>query len=618
LQVEAESTSLPASRRRSRSPWLRAAVVGGASLLLVFGIGVAFAGSPDLIAPGIKIAGVDVGDRSVSEARQLLAQRSQGLSATPVLFLVGGHRFAVKPNELGIKVDWASAVAKAQRDGSGLAPFRGFKRLVLRLRGENVTPSITVWSSALDYELGRMAKAVDRPATPARLVLHGLRPVVLPAASGVRLDTKAAGDMIARALASFERGQPVVLPVVTAAPSVTAAALQPAAAKARLVVSAPVRLRLGPARWLIPRRQLAKLLQLPEQAGQPLAIGGPQADRYFARFQRTVEHAPADATFAVSGSHVRIVPGVPGLALDVPATADALLAAALRPLHRTARVVVGTAQPTRTTADARAMGIIGLVSSYETFFGGVPNRIHNVELVARLIDDKLIAPGATFSFNQTTGDRTAAKGFLTAPVIINGELSTGLGGGVCQVSTTVFNAAFEAGLGITARTNHALYISHYPLGRDATVNYPDVDLRFVNDTPHWLLLRTFVTSSSLVVNLYGTPVHRRVVSTATPLVATGPVPVKKTPDPTLAKGKTVVDQTGTPPLATSVHRIVYAPNGKVLHDDTWHSSYVAQPTLERIGTKKPAKKPQPAATTPGTTTPAGPNGPVPPPLSPPQ
>ena len=124
----------------------------------------------------------------------------------------------------------------------------------------------------------------------------------------------------------------------------------------------------------------------------------------------------------------------------------------------------------------------------------------------------MIAPGETFSFNGTTGARTADKGFREAPVIINGELQTGLGGGVCQVSTTVFNAAYEAGLPIVSRTNHALYISHYPQGRDATVNYPDTDLKFTNDTGHWLLLRTWVGSSSLTVALYGTPVHRRVVS----------------------------------------------------------------------------------------------------------
>jgi VanW like protein len=135
-----------------------------------------------------------------------------------------------------------------------------------------------------------------------------------------------------------------------------------------------------------------------------------------------------------------------------------------------------------------------------------------------------------FSFNRTTGERNAAKGFLEAPVIVNGELTTGLGGGVCQVSTTVFNAAFDAGLKITERTNHALYISHYPQGRDATVDYPGVDLKFVNDTGSWLLLRTFVSSSSLTVNLYGTPVHRKVVSSATPLVAHGVPPLKKTVD----------------------------------------------------------------------------------------
>src|SRR5205085_4384765 len=185
----------------------------------------------------------------------------------------------------------------------------------------------------------------------------------------------------------------------------------------------------------------------------------------------------------------------------------------------------------RSTEAARAMGITGLVSSYTTVYGGEANRIHNVQLVAHLVDGKLIAPGATFSFNATTGERSASKGFLEAPVIINGELQTGLGGGVCQVSTTVFNAAYEAGLKITERTNHQLYISHYPTGRDATVNYPDTDLRFVNDTKHWLLLRTFVGSYSLTVSLYGTSPHRKVVSDTAPLTEAGPVPVRETADP---------------------------------------------------------------------------------------
>ena len=142
-------------------------------------------------------------------------------------------------------------------------------------------------------------------------------------------------------------------------------------------------------------------------------------------------------------------------------------------------------------------------------------------------------------------------------MIVNGELTTGLGGGVCQVSTTVFNAAFEAGLKITERTNHALYISHYPQGRDATVDYPDVDLQVRQRHGHWLLLRTFVGSSSLTVNLYGTPTDRKVTSTTAPLVAHGVPPVKKTIDPTLKPGEKVVDDRGVPAMSTSVTRDVY-------------------------------------------------------------
>src|SRR5205814_8816034 len=192
----------------------------------------------------------------------------------------------------------------------------------------------------------------------------------------------------------------------------------------------------------------------------------------------------------------------------------------------------------------------------------------------------------------------------------NGELKTGLGGGVCQVSTTVFNAAYEAGLSIVSRTNHALYISHYPQGRDATVNYPDVDLKFVNDTGHWLLLRTWVGSSSLTVARYGTPIHRRVVSEVAPLVAHGAIPETAQYDPSLPAGERVVEQAGEPARTTSVHRRVYAVDGKLLYDSTFYSSYRAEPTLVRVGTHplpKPAKptkpkQPKPATTTTTTTT----------------
>ncbi|HEY6067272.1 MAG TPA: VanW family protein, partial [Gaiellaceae bacterium] len=277
----------------------------------------------------------------------------------------------------------------------------------------------------------------------------------------------------------------------------------------------------------------------------------------------------------------------------------ALLSAILSPDARLAKISVTPLAVSRTTEQAQAMGIVGLVGSYETFYGGDANRINNVQLVSHLIDGTLIGPGATFSFNGTTGERSAAKGFLEAPVIINGEVTTGLGGGVCQVSTTVFNAAYEAGLPIVERTNHALYISHYPQGRDATVNYPDVDLKFRNDTGGWLLLRTWVGSSSLTVALYGTPTHRRVETETRPLVITGPAPTKDVRDPTMFKGEKVVEQTGEPPRSTSVRRKVYDAAGKLLTDATFYSSYRGEPTVVRVGTKP---KPGSTTTTDSTTT----------------
>jgi vancomycin resistance protein YoaR len=409
------------------------------------------------------------------------------------------------------------------------------------------------------------------------------------------LDRAAAAATIVHELASLQRTAGIVeLPLRRTVPRITTADLRRAARQARVATSAPVRLTLGPTRWLLRPRRIAELLRLPSGGRTTVALAGPAAERWLAALGRRVAKPPRDATFAVDGSRVHVVPARPGVRLDTAAAADAVLAAALRrdPARRVATLPVAEAPPARSTAAARGMGITGLVSSYTTDYGGIPNRIHNVQLVAHLIDGTLIAPGATFSFNGTTGARTAAKGFLEAPVIVNGELTTGLGGGVCQVSTTVFNAAFEGGLEITQRTNHALYISHYPQGRDATVDYPDVDLKFVNDTPHWLLLRTFVGASSLTVSLYGTPVHRKVVSETSPLVVREQPPVQKTVDPSLKPGEVVVDDPGEPALSTSVTRDVYAPDGKLLHHDVWYSSYRASPKLVRVG---PTEKPKPKA-----------------------
>jgi vancomycin resistance protein YoaR len=551
-----------------------------------------FAGSKNRLAAGTRIGGIDVGGLTAAEAKSQLASQAARLATVPVAFTAGGKQFRLTARQLGVVADWGAAVDSAMRNGGGVGLVRGYRRLSLELFPKDVAPPIKAYDAGLDYELQLIAKAVNAPARDATLVRRGLHITIAGGASGRTLDRAGARKEIIGALASFSR-TPVSLPVTVATPRTTIASLTAAQRRASLVVSAPVRVIVGDTTLRIPRWRLATILDL-----DTVRFTGPAADRYFARLEKQVDRAPKDAGFAVVSNKISVVPAETGLQLDVPRAAAAVLAAAARPTNRVTRLPLAVAQPKRSTAAAQAMGITGVVGTYETIYGGDPNRIHNVQLVAHLVDNKLIAPGTTFSFNGTTGERSADKGFLEAPVIVNGELQTGLGGGVCQVSTTVFNAAFEAGLPITARTNHALYISHYPLGRDATVNYPDTDLKFVNDTGHWLLLRTFVGSSSLVVSLYGTPVHRRVESIAQPLRFVAAPPVQKTVDATLKPGQVVVDDPGVPAQSTSVERKVYAADGKLLSDATWYSSYRAEPKIVRVGPKKAKpKKPKPATTT---------------------
>jgi vancomycin resistance protein YoaR len=561
-------------------------------VLLAVTVAIVYAGSPGTIARGIKVDGIDVGGLSAAEATVALERRSRTVLAKPVSFVAGDRTFELKASDIRLEPDWAASIASARHAGDGLGPLRGFRRLKLRFFGDNLSAKATYDQAALNATLARIAKRIDRLHREAAVVLHGLRPAIVPARAGSVLDRDAAGQTIVAALASLSRGRSISLPLKVDEPEVTAPMLAPALAKTRVAVSKPVVLTLGPTRYKLPRWRVAPLLKLPAGGATTLRIGGPGADAYFKRLRKVVDTPAHDADFLVTSGGITIKPAVDGRVLDVPKTADALLAAALRRLNRVTPIVVATNPPKRTTADAQAMGINGIVGSYTTSYGGVPNRIHNVQVVSHLVDDTLIAPGKEFSFNDTTGDRNAAKGLLEAPVIINGELKTGLGGGTCQVSTTVFNAAYEAGLPITARTNHALYISHYPQGRDATVNYPDTDLKFVNDTDHWLLLRTFVSASTLTVNLYGTPQHRRVESEVSSLRTTGPVPTVITKDPKLLKGKRVVDETGSAPLSTSVTRRVYGENGKLLYENTWYSSYVGEKEKVRIGTKKPKPKPK--------------------------
>jgi vancomycin resistance protein YoaR len=581
--------------RTARLAWRWAlvafAVVAAAAAVLSF----AFAGSASRLAEGTRIAGVDVGGLTPEEAQARLERRSGSLAHVPVAFVADGERFELTPTRLGIEVDWAAAVAAARREGEGFGPVRGLRRLQARVFGVDVAPPVRVYTAALAFELNRIEREVAASPREASLVLRGLRPALVPERAGRALARRSAETTVVQALAGFSRTD-VALPVQVDPPRTTAAELRPALRQARIAVGAPVRITLEGTRWRLPRWRIAELLLLPSGGATRLAIGGAGAERYFDRLETLIGRPPQDATFvpAADGS-VGVAPAKAGLALDRAATARALLAAATSPTKRLAAVSVATAQPELTTAEAQGLGVTTVLSSYTTLYAGTADRIRNLQLAAGYLDGARIAPGATFSFNAEVGERTEARGFRSAPVIVGGEYEEGVGGGVSQVATTVFNAAWEAGVKITERAPHSLYIARYEAGRDATVNYPELDLKFVNDTDGWLVVRGFSGDSGITISLLGPETGRRVETAAGELRVTGPVPVKEVKDPTLTVGEQIVEEEGSQPQRIVVRRTVYDADGDVLYEESWVTAYLGEKRVVRVGTKPKPREPEPKA-----------------------
>ena len=561
-------------------------------------LGLAFAGSPQELAKGTEVAGVDVGGLTQQDAVELLSGRFAEVVAVPVALVADEERFSFAANQLGVEPDWRGAVAAAAREGDGFGPIRGFRRIQTRFFGAEIYPRIAVSDSALEFALDNIETATNRPARSAALARRGLRFEIVPDRSGRQLERDGAASLVVRALGSLERSSTATaLPVAVAMPEVTAKVLAPAARRARRAVSAPVTLRGETRSWRLSRTRIAKLLALPRDGKKGLAIGGAAADAYFRALGERVGNPPADATFSVSGDTIGVIPSRNGTALDVDRTATALLRAATSRANRIAAVSIVRAVPERTTKEALAMGIDTRMASYKTYNSGTFDRITNLRLGVTLLDGTLVPPGGTFSLNEAIGERTEERGFRSAPVIIGTRYEEEVGGGTSQVATTVFNAAWEAGLNITERNPHSLYISRYQLGRDATVYWPSLDLKFENDTGSWVLVKGFPESDGVTVSIYGGE-QRRVESSEGSMTVTGSAPERRVKDKTLPVGETVVEEEGSSPSRTTVTRTVYSSEGDVIHDETWNTSYKGETRVIRVGTKKPEppkppKKPKP-------------------------
>ncbi|HXV58909.1 MAG TPA: VanW family protein [Gaiellaceae bacterium] len=560
--------------RRLSRPGALAAVLG--LLVLVAGAAL-FARAYTLraaVLPGVSVAGVDLGGLSRADAQARLRGELGARLAEPVRVNVDGRSFAVRPDRVWT-LDVPATVERAylarreslaSRLGGLVAPFAGERE---------VEPVLTLMPRERREVSASLAKRTRRPADAA-LRMKGSEVVVVPGELGTTVAVEGLLESV-RAAALSGSGA-VTATVAEVEPAITTAEAEAVAEQARTVVSAPVAIRFrGKRVGVLEPEQLAGLVRFPEAAGAyEVALARKPLRELVLPLLEGRLREPTDATFRVAGQRVRVVPSKPGTTLDAAVAQERVLAAALEPDARTARLALTERPAAFTTQEAKALGIRERVSTFTTDMGeSSANRIWNVHLLGDYLDGTIIEPGETFSYNEEVGPRTAERGFREGQMIFGGVLIPSIGGGVCQTATTVFNAAFEAGLPIRTRYNHSFYISHYPVGRDATVSWGGPDLVFRNDLKSAILVKVSYTDATFTVSFYGTKQGRKVVSTtSTPTNYTQPR-VQYAVDPSAPPGSVRTAAGGGPGFDVNVHRKVFE-RGKLLREDDFFTRYVPQ------------------------------------------
>ena len=294
-----------------------------------------------------------------------------------------------------------------------------------------------------------------------------------------------------------------------------------------------------------------------------------------------VQFAKTDDTIMVQSDTTGEMP-------EVGKAVDALEAQTLSSTPSSTPVIqiTGTQIPSSMSIEAAIdYGIITEISTYETeYTGGATNRNTNIHLAADLINNSIAkANGGTWSFNQVAGECNEEKGFKGAGVIVGNEVVDDVGGGICQVATTVFNAVYEAGLPIDDRSNHSLYIASYPAGRDAAISWPEPDLAWTNDTPSDILLQTSYTDTTITVTLLGVDPGYTVESTEGDFKDGEKHSVRTELDATLERGETQMKQAGIDGSSIEVFRTVKDANGNIVRKDSFTSVYDAQDEIILVG-----------------------------------
>ena len=487
-----------------------AGIIAAAGLgVLVVGYGAAFAFAGDKIPGDTTVLGIPVGGLSESDAKAKLEAGLQDRVGQPIALKAGDSKFQVNPADAGLSVDVAATVAAAGA-GRSLAPGRIWHGLT---GGDAIQPVVTKDDAKLKAAVEKLAGQVNRPATEGTITFDGTKPVPQAPADGLQLDNAKAEDAV---LAAYPAdGAAKDLPVGVTKPEAGTDALDKAMKEyAEPAMSGPIRLTVGSKSVELEPAEIAPALAVTLPGGKLTPVlNAKKLEPLFQKRFKALETLPKDATVQIVGNGPKVIPAVDGMVVDRTKVAPAILDILAKPTgERRAAVGLTHTAAAVTTEQVTALGIKEVMGEFTTHFPHAPYRNVNIGTAAAKINGTLLKPNETFSLNKIVGERTKENGFTEGNIISGGKFVLDLGGGVSQSATTTFNAAFFAGLKDVEHKAHSVYISRYPIGREATVAWGSVDMKFQNDSGHGVLVQTIFkastpgTQGTITVKIWGTKV----------------------------------------------------------------------------------------------------------------
>ena len=583
---------------------LRIGLIAAATpLALLLWVGVVFAmdrASDDgEILANVVVDGVALGGLTEAEARLAVQGVEERLASEQIVVEVEGSQFVVTPAEVGYSIDTEALVAQAMSVGRNGGFFSDMRWWMGHLTGGGemaLTPTATYDRGALETLVASWERlAIDDPPSEGGVtVLDGVVSPLYPE-PGTGIDVPATADLIEAQILGPTRSTVQALTEFRV-PVLTAADVDAVVDDAASLIAGPISLgRIQPEVELtIPARVLADALTS--------RIGGtledPQIELFFAigpllafiePIREQIEPDAVDAQIVITpADEPLILPGSNAAHIDDGSLPDAVLQAASSVTRTAPLPLVQGDPPEFTTADAEALGIRNLLYTATTFFPCCGdqknlNRITNIQRIADETDGAIVRPGEVFSLNEHVGPRTEEDGYKRAgaiigPVVACCDHPANVGGGVSQFTTTLYNAVFWSGLEDVEHTPHTLYFSRYPMVREATLGFPEPDLKFRNNTEFGIYIKTEHTDDSVTVKFFGDNGGIEVDGiTSEPFAFTEPTEWFE-PDLNIPPGQKELDDEGQPGFTATVTRTITYPDG-TKESQTWTWRYHPHPMI---------------------------------------